>query len=117
VLASSNVYPDLTLVFGPPELEGEDDVLLNPHTVVEVLSPSSTGFDLGEKFAGYRSLLSVREALFVSQDVRHVVHSIRRLDGLWALRDYRDDDAVPLQLLSRPLPLSEIFRDVALIEP
>lgn len=41
------VYPDVTIVCGSPELEGERDVLLNPRTVIEVLSPSTMDFDRG----------------------------------------------------------------------
>lgn len=108
------VYPDVTIICGPIETEGESDVLLNPRTIIEVLSPSTAAFDRGKKFAGYRSIPSVQEVLFVSQDARQVEHYTRQQDGSWTLREYCDDDAVPLASLPSPLPLSQIYHGVAL---
>ena len=50
------VYPDLTVVCGPPVFsdENELDTLLNPTLLVEVLSPSTANKDWGEKFMYYR---------------------------------------------------------------
>ncbi|HLT40287.1 MAG TPA: Uma2 family endonuclease [Enhygromyxa sp.] len=108
------VYPDLTIVCGPLELEGETDILLNPRAVIEVLSPSTADFNRGAKFDGYRSISIVQEVLFVAQDERQVAHHTRQADGSWVLREYRDDDAVPLVSLPRPLPLGAIYYDVDL---
>jgi Uma2 family endonuclease len=106
------VYPDLTIVCGPLDLEGETDILLNPRTIIEVLSPSTANFDRGDKFSGYSSMASVEEVLFVSQHARHVEHRTRQPDGSWVLRSYRGDDAVPLVSLPRPLALSRIYQGV-----
>lgn len=106
------VYPDLTVVCGPLKLDGESDILLNPSTVIEVLSASTADFDRGAKFDGYRSIPTVEEVLFVSQLERHVTHHTRQPDGAWVLRDYRDAAAVPLVSLPHPLPLSAIYHDV-----
>lgn len=102
------VYPDASIVCGPPEVEGESDVLLNPRTIVEVLSPSTAAFQLGRKFAGYRASLSIREVLFVYPSSLRV-ELYTREDDVWVLRDYRDEDAVPLATLPRPLLVSRIF--------
>jgi Uma2 family endonuclease len=45
VSAKRYSYPDVTIVCGPPSLEGESDVLLNPSVIIEVLSPSTAAFD------------------------------------------------------------------------
>ena len=61
-------YADLMLVDGQPQLNGErTDEILNPLVIVEVLSPSTEGYDRGEKFRKYRSLPSFCEYLLVSQ--------------------------------------------------
>lgn len=108
------VYPDVTIVCGPLQTEGESDILLNPRTIIEVLSPSTANFDRGAKFDGYRSMASVEEVLFVRQDARHVEHRTRQPDGSWVLRNYRDDDAFPFVPLPRPLPLARIYDRVDL---
>ena len=105
------VYPDVSIVCGRPELEGPD-VLLNPRTIFEVLSSTTEAFDRGQKSAGYRSIPSVNEIVLVSQRERYVECLTRQVDGSWSLRDYRDDAAVPLEILATPLSLPLIYDGV-----
>jgi Uma2 family endonuclease len=59
----------VTVVCGASELEDEQlDTLLNPTVLIEVLSPSTERYDRGRKAPVYRTLESLREYLFVSQD-------------------------------------------------
>lgn len=61
-------YTDLMVVDGQPQFNGErTDEILNPLVIVEVLSPSTEGYDRGDKFRKYRSLPSFCEYLLVSQ--------------------------------------------------
>jgi Uma2 family endonuclease len=109
------VYPDVTIVCGPPELEGEADVLLNPRTIIEVLSPSTAAFDRGDKFSGYRSIPSLREVIFVSQALRQIECYTRQPGAArdsWILREYLGDDALPLEPLAAPLELRQIYAGV-----
>jgi Uma2 family endonuclease len=54
----SYVYPDFSVVSGEPVLyDGSDDILTNPTVVVEVLFPSTSGYDRGGKFELYREIL------------------------------------------------------------
>jgi len=107
------VYPDVTIVCGPPELEDGADVLLNPRTIIEVLSASTAAFDRGQKFAGYRSIPSLHEVVFVSQDDRQIECYTRQADHSWLLREYHGDDALPLQALAQLLPVSQIYEGVS----
>jgi Uma2 family endonuclease len=107
------VYPDVSIVCGRPQLEGPD-VLLNPRTIIEVLSSTTEAFDRGQKSAGYRTISSVDEIVFVSQHERNVECLTRQPDGSWNLRDYRGEAAVPLQVLSTPLLLQHIYDGVEL---
>lgn len=109
---SRYVYPDVTIVCGPPHLEGEADVLRNPNLVVEVLSPSTEAFDRGEKFVGYRSLPSVHEVVLVSQDARRVECYTRQLDGSWVLREHTG--AASISLGPAPVTLAQIYDGVEL---
>ena len=46
----SYFYPDVVVVCGEPRAEDDTfDTLLNPTLIVEVLSPSTEGYDRGEK--------------------------------------------------------------------
>jgi Uma2 family endonuclease len=106
------VYPDVTIVCGPPALDGEKDILLNPKTIVEVLSPSTVAFDLGDKFVAYRSIPGLDEIVFISQHQRRVECYTRQADDSWVLREYRDDGALVLSVLAAPLALRLVYEDV-----
>jgi Uma2 family endonuclease len=81
-------YPDVSVVCGEDQTEGErDDILLNPTVVVEVLSDSREAYDRGKKFQLYRQLPSLREYLLVNQHQPHVEQFIRQESGEWFLRD------------------------------
>jgi Uma2 family endonuclease len=82
-------YPDLGIVCGPPHFaDDQQDTLLNPTVLIEVLSDSTKSYDRGEKFAHYRRIDSLREYLVVDQESPHVEHYTRSGDGSWVLREY-----------------------------
>ena len=82
-------YPDCGLFCGEPQFASDrQDVILNPVLIVEILSPSTEGYDRGKKFESYRSIPSFREYLIVHQDRRHVEHYSKQDDGSWLLREH-----------------------------
>jgi len=81
------VYPDLSVVCGPAELEpGTNDVLLNPMVVVEVLSSSTESYDRGLKWEGYQRLPSLTDYVLVSQVEARIEHFERDPNGTWIYR-------------------------------
>jgi len=79
-------YPDVTVVCGQPEFEGDRrDILLNPIVIFEVLSPSTEGYDRGKKFEHYRQLPSLEAYIVVAQDRSSIEHFGRQSDGSWVL--------------------------------
>ena len=61
-------YPDVVVVCGEPKYaDNQADTLLNPVLIIEVLSPSTEGYDRGFKSAQYRTLASLQEYALVSQ--------------------------------------------------
>lgn len=62
------VYPDTSVVCGPPVTEpGASDVLANPMILVEVLSSSTEQHDRGLKWEGYQRIESLTDYVLVSQ--------------------------------------------------
>jgi Uma2 family endonuclease len=81
-------YPDLSIIRGVLEFaEGTDDTVVNPTIVVEVLSPSTEGYDRGKKFEHYRQIPTLRGYLLVSQHEPHIDQFARSGEGLWVLND------------------------------
>jgi Uma2 family endonuclease len=68
--------------------DDQPDVILNPLLLVEVLSPSTEGYDRGKKFESYRTIPTFREYLLIHQDRQHVEHYSKQDDGSWLLREY-----------------------------
>jgi Uma2 family endonuclease len=111
---SRYVYPDVTILCGPPSLDGESDILLNPRVIIEVLSPSTAAFDLGDKFAAYRMIAGLDEVVFVSQHERRVETYTRQADESWSMRESRDDGGIALRSLPSPLSLNLVYDGVEL---
>lgn len=116
-LTKGFVYPDVSVVCGPPEFVDDDsDVIRNPTVVIEVLSSSTERFDRGEKFVGYRSLPSMVDYLLVSQVQPRIEHYARAQDGSWVLRELGRGAALHLAGLDVELAIDEVYRKVSLPE-
>lgn len=107
-------YPDVTVVCGRSELEDEHlDTLLNPMVLIEVLSPSTERYDRGRKAAFYRTLDSLREYLFVSQDQPRIERYTRTAERQWTLAEaVGREDEIALESISCTLSLAEVFAGV-----
>ena len=108
------LYPDLSVVCGPPQLEDDRaDTLLNPRVVIEVLSASTEAFDRGQKFEAYRAIPSLSEYVLVAQDAARVDHFTRDAErGIWALQPYAGGDTLRFPTLAVDLPLAQIYAGV-----
>ena len=107
-------YPDVSIVCGKPELEGDArTTLLNPRVVVEVLSPSTEAYDRGEKFAHYRTIASLAEYVLVSTTHRRIEVFTRR-DDVWELRVYGEGAQVELGSVGARLALDAVYEGVKL---
>lgn len=110
----SYVYPDVTVACGEPQLEDEhSDTLLNPTLIVEVLSPSTAGYDRGEKWELYRRIPTLRDYLLVSQDEPRVERYTRQAEGLWLFSETVGLDSVlQLECIGCTLALRDVYERV-----
>jgi Uma2 family endonuclease len=107
-------YPDITVVCGPRSFF-QEDTLLNPSLVVEVLSDSTEAYDRGKKFEHYRQVPSLQEYLLISQREPRIEQFIRKPDR-WELREAAGLNAhLDLPSLSIALDLAEIFANVEFV--
>jgi Uma2 family endonuclease len=106
-------YPDVVVACGQVAFEdAELDTLLTPTVIIEVLSPSTEGYDRGAKFASYRELPTLQEYVLVAQDRPSVEHFARQGDR-WMLTVVTDlDGAVALPAIGCELRLREVYRRV-----
>ncbi|MEA2691155.1 MAG: hypothetical protein QOJ16_542 [Acidobacteriota bacterium] len=107
-------YPDTVVVCGDPQLaDAELDTLLNPILIFEVLSPSTEAYDRGKKFAHYRTIESLAEIVFVSQERVQVERFSRQPGGGWLLLEAnRLEDRLPLPAIGCELSLADVYERV-----
>ena len=116
--ASLICYPGAAVLCDRPKYTGDKrDTITNPALVVEVLSPSTTAFDRGEKSRRYRLLPSVLEYLLIDPAAIDVEHYRRLPNGNWELATVRDrGGAIQLAPLAGELPLAEIYSAIELLD-
>lgn len=113
-------YPDVVVVCGKPQfLDNQFDTLLNPSVLVEVLSPSTRAYDMGEKATRYRAIGSLQHYLVVDSTAFYAA-LLTRADrpGQWLLTETADPTAtLALTALGCELPLLEVYDGVAIERP
>ena len=104
-------YPDLIVACGVLGFEDKKrDTLLNPTVLIEILSPSTEGFDRGEKFALYRTIPSFQEYVLVSQNRVLVERFRRQNEHNWQFEEITDLDAsLRIESLGIEIPAREIY--------
>jgi Uma2 family endonuclease len=104
-------YPDATVVCGEAQFEDhQQDTLLNPTLIVEVLSESTEAHDRGGKFAHYRKLPSLMEYVLIAQTKPHIEHYVRQPDNRWLLAEAdRLADTIHLPSIDCHLALAEVY--------
>jgi Uma2 family endonuclease len=107
-------YPDVSIVCGPRELDPEDkNTVTNPTVLVEVLSPSTQGYDRNEKFAHYKHIPALRQYVLVSQDEHRVEVWTRDAEGGWSGVVSGDGEVADLGSIGARLDVRELYEAAA----
>lgn len=107
-------YPDITVVCGDSELEdAEQDTLLNPTVIIEILSPATERYDRELKFHRYQLIRSLREYLLIAQDRPRIEHYALGDDQRWSLSLHEGlAERVALRSIGCSLALAEVYRKI-----
>lgn len=104
-------YPDISVFCGNLKTSDEDeDTVVQPTVLIEILSPSTRNYDRGEKFMLYRDIPTLKEYVLV--DTKSVRVEIFRVNsgGHWELEEYKFlTDQLSLPSIQVSIPLSEIY--------
>jgi Uma2 family endonuclease len=113
-LTGDYFYPDLVGVCGTPAFDPPNQLtLLNPSLIIEVLSPSTEGYDRGQKFLHYQQIPSLQEYLLVAQDEIRVEWYTRGSNSAWTYKMAAGPDAtLTLASIDCSISLADIYRDV-----
>jgi Uma2 family endonuclease len=107
-------FPDVTVVCGTRRTASIDpNAVVNPTLLVEVTSPSTEGYDRGEKLSHYRQIPSLRAVLIVSHR-REQVTIIERAGDEWAQREAGAGELIVVESLSLSLRVDELYAGIEL---
>jgi len=111
---SSYAYPDVTVVCGALEyLDEKKDTVTNPKVIVEVLSPTTRNYDLGDKARMYSRLPSLTDLLLIAQDRVSIEHWRRLPHGNWEIGTVEDRQAsIPIESVGCELKVADIYAGV-----
>jgi Uma2 family endonuclease len=105
-------YPDVFVTCAEADRQ-QSHHKSEPCLVVEVLSPATSAYDRGAKFAAYRKLASLREYALIDPE-RLSVDLFRRDDERerWVLHPYEAGHEVELASVGLTLPLEALYEGV-----
>jgi Uma2 family endonuclease len=104
------LYPDVLVTCGKA-LAGDEQVVNDPKLIIEVLSPSTMGYDKRNKFILYRSLASLREYVLIDPASREV-EVFALTPGGWLLSDQTRATELTLSSVGAHLPMAAVFKGV-----
>lgn len=104
-------FPDVIVACPPHEWDEEmPHTLLNPRVIVEVLSPSTSEIDRGEKLRAYFRLPALTDYVLVASQEMFVTHLQRPEGGDWKIHiaDMPESELL-LESIECRLTLAEIY--------
>ncbi|HEX8463074.1 MAG TPA: Uma2 family endonuclease [Abditibacterium sp.] len=106
-------YPDVVVVCPPFRFQPNNRItLLDATVIIEILSPSTRGYDSNGKFNNYRELPTLRHYLLVEADSIDVEHRFLQ-DGEWQIERFNNlDNRIELQAIGCRLTLHEIYEEI-----
>lgn len=109
--ADCGFYPDVQVTCAESD-RADRLVKRSPVLVVEVLSDSTAAYDLGDKFAAYQQLDSLREYVLVDQE-RIRVQIYRRRDGQWWVDSIGPGGRLRLDSVELDCPVEALYEDLS----
>jgi Uma2 family endonuclease len=107
------VYPDVSVSCDMRD-RGQVETLRYPRLIVEVLSPSTRGYDRFGKFAYYRACPTVEEYVLVDTRQQAIEVYRRASDNVWTLHPLGSEDDVELASLNIHFPVGAVYEDALL---
>ena len=110
-LAEGVLYPDVMVTCGKAEA-GDEQTIVDPKLVIEVLSPSAKGYNKRDKFILYRTLRSLGEYVPIDPAKRQVEVFTLTPSGAWLLTDQTGAEELTLVSIDCKMPMALAFKGV-----
>lgn len=116
-LNSLFTYPDISIYCGEVEtIDDKFDTATNPSVIIEILSPSTRNYDLGQKFALYREIETLKEYILIDSEKVNVLKYSKNDDDSWLLVEYKSmDDFITINVAGIEIQVKDIYENVKFI--
>jgi Uma2 family endonuclease len=106
-------YPDVVVTCDERDRRAVEAIQY-PKLIVEVLSPSTAGFDRGDKFKFYRRIPTLEEYVLIDSEKVGIDCYRKSSGGKWELTAYPEDagDILELVSLNFQCPLALVYEEV-----
>ncbi|MCC5639663.1 Uma2 family endonuclease [Nostoc sp. CHAB 5844] len=110
---SKNIYyyPDVVVSCDPQDLNARK-FIQNPKIIAEVLSPSTSSRDRGEKFTNYLTIPSLQEYLLIDSEKISVERYSRGEERMWLYYPYTEGDMITLPSIEFELAIALLYEGV-----
>ena len=108
-------YPDLTVTCDDRDRVSDEDFILHPKLIIEVLSDSTEAFDRGDKFSDYKSVAELEEYVLVHQKQVLVERFQRKSDNLWLPQAYRAGEQVMFESIGFMCNIELLYENLELL--
>jgi Uma2 family endonuclease len=107
-------YPDIAVSCEEEKFDDvQNDTLLNPVIIIEVLSESTEAYDRGKKFEHYQYVESLTEYILVVQDPYRIEHYVRQSNKEWRYFEFHHaEDVVKINAIACELILNDVYAKV-----
>jgi Uma2 family endonuclease len=109
-------YPDISIICGDiiPS-DKDEDTLIRPSVLIEILSPSTKNYDRIEKFRLYRDIPTLREYLMIDSVTVGIEAFRLNAQSHWELEEYKTiNETLSISTVDIALPLKEIYEGTKL---
>jgi len=111
-------YPDISIICRDIVTDNkDDDTVIQPSLLIEILSPSTKDYDRGTKFKLYRDIPTLKEYVLIDSEAVNV--EIFRINdiGHWQLEEFKTaDEVLNLTAIDFQITLSKIYEGTKLFK-
>jgi Uma2 family endonuclease len=103
-------YPDISIQCKNAQAKGTE---LEVKVIIEILSPTTRSYDMGEKLGLYRNIENLEEYILIDTEKIYIENYRKIGNEKWELEIFRDvENSLPIQTIQYTMPLQEIYQQV-----
>jgi Uma2 family endonuclease len=103
--------PDLIVTISQEEVFDSVGNLLNPHSIIEVLSPSTEKKDRNKKKEAYQSIESLQEYVLIAQDSYKIEQYLRQGKTKWTVKIYDNANETCVLTVGVKIKLNDLYKN------